>query len=231
MSEPPRRRISGATHRLISSRYPTIGVFDEIARTAQELRDAFLLESLTNDRLSLPAKRLALLPDAEIARGPTGSLIMAAFLHANPEGGRFTDGRLGAWYASLERETAVAETVHHHTRRLKASAGGFPQAMQMRQLIAAINGDLIDLRAHRASLPRLFDTDDYACSRAFGLARRWPQEGEPAKGLIYGSVRQSGGVNVCLYSPTVIEPPVRQAGHLEYRWDAAGDITIVPLTS
>ncbi len=230
MSGPPSRRITGATHRLINSRYPTIGVFDDIARTVQELRDAFLLESLTNDRLALPAKRLALLPDTEVVNGPTGSLIMAAFLHADPEGGRFTDGRLGAWYASFDRETAVAETVHHHARRLKASAGGFPQVIQMRQLIAAIDGELIDLRTHRASLPRLFDPDDYAASRTFGLARRWPEAGEPAKGLVYGSVRHAGGINVCLYSPKAIEPPVRQAGHFEYRWDAAGAVTVVTLT-
>jgi hypothetical protein len=47
------------THRLIASRFPTVGVFDDLTSDPQDLRAAFLLESLTNDRLA--AKRLGLI--------------------------------------------------------------------------------------------------------------------------------------------------------------------------
>ena len=41
------------THRLIASRWPTIGVFDTVA-SAEDLEAALLLESLTNDRVDKP---------------------------------------------------------------------------------------------------------------------------------------------------------------------------------
>ena len=49
-------------------------------------------------------RRMSLLPDKEIIAGPAGSgatLVMSAFLHADEAGGRFTDGRLGGWYAAF----------------------------------------------------------------------------------------------------------------------------------
>ena len=42
-----RARVTARTHRLIASRFPTVGVFDDIADSEEELRVAFLLEDLT----------------------------------------------------------------------------------------------------------------------------------------------------------------------------------------
>ena len=119
MTQPKRGRVRHKTHRLIASRHPAIGVFDDLTADKGDLRAAFLLEALTNDRhLGL---RLNLLPDSEIIPGPSGSLVIAAFLHADAAGGRFTDGRLGGWYAGFDRDTAIAETLYHNTRRLEFS--------------------------------------------------------------------------------------------------------------
>ena len=101
-------RIEGRTHRLIASRFPTIGVFDDIAATDEELRVAFILEDMTNLRSHA---RLEALPTGSAVHGPTGSLVMAAFLHCAPDGGRFSNGDLGAWYAATDVRTAIAETV------------------------------------------------------------------------------------------------------------------------
>ncbi len=118
-------RVRHKTHRLIASRHPAIGVFDDLTADKGDLRAAFLLEALTNDRhLGL---RLNLLPDSEIIPGPSGSLVIAAFLHADAAGGRFTDGRLGGWYAGFDRDTAIAETLYHNTRRLAFSDAGVPE--------------------------------------------------------------------------------------------------------
>jgi hypothetical protein len=232
VSGPPRRRIGATVHRLIASRYPTIGVFDAIATTRQELRDAFLLESLTNDRLTLPAKRLALLPDSEIVGGPTASLVMAAFLHADPAGGRFTDARLGAWYACLDRPTAIAETVYHHERRLRLSAGGFPQTIQMRQLCADIDTPLADVRGWGNRRPEIYHPLDYTASRAFAAGLRWPEPpAVAANGICYDSVRRAGGINVCVFWPSLIPLPLRQGDHFEYRWDAAGRASVFALSA
>jgi RES domain-containing protein len=155
---------------------------------------------------------------------------MAAFLHADPAGGRFTDGRLGAWYASLDMDTAIAETVHHSTRRLRLSEGVFPSTIQMRALVACTSCDLVDLRGTQETRPELYRPDDYGASQAFGVALRWPARGRGENGLIYDSVRRAGGTNVCLYRPSLVLLPVVQADHYEYRWNAAGRVSVLRLT-
>jgi hypothetical protein len=228
-------QIAASTHRLIASRFPTVGVFDDLTADAEELEIAMLLESVTNDRLSALSRRLPLLPQNEIVQGPSATMIMAAFLHADEAGGRFTDGRLGAWYASLDVDTAIAETVHHSTRRLRLSDGAFPSSIQMRELVAGIDCDLVDIRGARTTQPELYDPDDYTQSRAFGIGLRWPKNNEsnsePANGIVFHSVRRKGGINVCVYRPSLVLLPVIQADHYEYRWNAAGEVNVLKLTN
>jgi hypothetical protein len=224
-------QVAATTHRLIASRFPTVGVFDDLATDREELEIAFLLESVTNDRLSMLSRRLPLLPDGEIVQGPGATLVMAAFLHADEAGGRFTDGRLGAWYASLDVDTAIAETVHHSTRRLRLSDGAFPSSIQMRELIADIDCDLVDIRGARTQRPELYDPDDYTQSRTFGIGLRWPKTGAPGNGIIFEAVRRDNGINVCIYRPSLVLLPVIQADHYEYRWNAAGEVSVLKLTN
>jgi hypothetical protein len=224
-------QIAATTHRLIASRFPTTGVFDDLTTDREELEIAMLLESVTNDRLSALSRRLPLLPTSEIVHGPGATMIMAAFLHADEAGGRFTDGRLGAWYASLDVDTAIAETVHHSTRRLRLSDGAFPSSIQMRELVANIDCELVDIRGVRSKHPKLYDPDDYTQSRAFGIGLRWPKTGAPGNGIIFEAVRRDGGINVCVYRPSLVLLPVIQADHYEYRWNAAGEVNVLKLTN
>ncbi len=227
-----RSRIRRKTHRLVASKHPTIGVFDDLASDPGDLRAAFILEALTNDRLT--GQRLHLLPDAEIVRGPAGagaSLVMAAFLHADPAGGRFTDGRLGGWYAAFEIETAIAETLYHNDRRLRLSAGGFPNRIQVRELIVHIKTDLVDLRGLREERPDLYRDTDYSASQAFAAELRWPKSSPPENGIVFDSVRREKGTNVCIFGQSKVLLPVIQGDHLEYLWDAAGQPTVMKLTN
>jgi hypothetical protein len=216
---------------LISSRYPAVGVFDDLTADAQDLRAAFLLESATNDRLLLLGRRLTMLPDEEIVSGPGATLVMGAFLHADQAGGRFTDGRLGAWYASFDLKTAVAETLHHSGRRLRLSAGGFPSRLQIRELIANVDALLVDIRGQQKLRPDLYDPDDYRSAQGFGTNLRWPRQGSPENGIAFDSVRRTGGINVCVFRPSKVRLPVIQGEHLEYHWDAQGRPTVIRLTT
>lgn len=222
----PRAPVSGCSHRLIASRWPTTGVFDDLTADEEELRIAFILEGLTDDSLAPAVRHLALLPPGEIV---PSTLIMSAFLHADPAGGRFTEERLEAWYASLAVETAIAETLYHHHRRLALSAGGFPQTIQMRQLIAEINTELIDIRGMQITRPDLYHLTDYSASQEFGTSLRWRDGIIAENGLVYDSVRHAGGTNVCLYRPSLVGRP-SQSDYFEYRWDARGQVTVVKLT-
>lgn len=226
----PRSPFHQRTHRLIARRFPTVGVFDDLTRDPDDLRAAFLLESITNDRMSLPMQRLARLSDDEIVTGPGTTLVMAAFLHADPAGGRFTNGDLGAWYASCATETAIAETVYHSDRRLRLSDGGFPASIQMRELLATVDAELIDLRGLQDTRPDLYDRVDVRAAQAFGVSLRWPKDGPGETGIVYDSVRRSGDTNVCIFRPSRVRLPVRQADHYEYRWDGQGDVSVFRLT-
>ena len=231
MTPLPTAAFSSRTHRLIASRFPTIGVFDDIAASEEDLRAAFELEDLTNGR-RLATGRLRLIPGGAVALNqPGASMVMAAFLHADPAGGRFTDHRLGAWYAACDVLTAIEETAYHNARRLRASASGFPNRMQMRELIAEVDADLLDLRGRQASHPQLYHPTDYTASQAFLAQRRWPFGDAPEVGVVYDSVRRPGGVNLCIFRPTSVALPITQGEHYEYHWDANGRLEVLKLTN
>lgn len=227
----PVARIASRTARLISTRYPTIGVFDDIAANEDDLRAAFILEQMTNGRLA-PLARLRAIPNGGIAAGPTASIAMAAFLHCSDSGSRFNDGKLGAWYAATETQTAIAETIYHNERRLRASAGGFPNRIQMRELVVHVDMDFMDVRGLSATNPALYHPTDYSGSQAFGMQNRWPFSANPADGVVYDSVRRPGGTNICIFRPTALPLPIVQGEHYDYVWDASGGLLdVILLTS
>jgi len=223
-------RFKGKTHRLIASRFPTVGVFDDIVNDEEEARVAFELEAMTNGRLEIGA-RLHLIPEGGVVTGPTANIAMAAFLHCNDEGGRFNDHELGAWYAATTIQTAIEETVFHNERRLRASECGFPNRIQMRELIVKLNLDLLDILTDADDHGDLYDANDYTMSQAFAKKRRWPFAEPGEDGIIYRSVRHEGGANVCIFRPTALPLPIVQGNHYEYAWNAHGELTVLTLAA
>jgi hypothetical protein len=157
--EAPTASFRARTHRLIASRWPTIGVFDTVA-SADDHEAALLLESLTDDRVNETLTRLDQLDRSEWLTGQLGAtIVMAAFCHPAPGGGRFNGEALGAWYCATEIETAIAETVYHHTKRLTHSASGFRHVIQMRELFSEVDAEVCDIRGLRESHPELYDRE------------------------------------------------------------------------
>jgi RES domain len=221
----PTAHFGARTHRLIAARWPTVGVFDSVA-SADDLEAVLLIESLTDDRVSAMLARLRGLDRSEWVTGePGATLIMAAFCHPAPGGGRFSGEALGAWYCATEVETAVAETVYHHTRRLAHSAGGFRQVIQMRELISDIDGDFADIREFTEKRRELYDPESYAASQPFGEGLR--RTG--ASGIVYASVRRLGGRNFVVYRPSLL-PPVREGEIFDYRWTGSPTPAVVKLS-
>ena len=123
------------THRLIPSRFPPVGVFDAVA-SAGDLEAILALEGWTNDRIAAELGVVHMLPKDEWLTGvPNASIVMAAFCHPHPGGGRFNTPDLGAWYAGLSLDTAIAETVYHRTRELD-EIGVTDTFVHMRQYLA-----------------------------------------------------------------------------------------------
>lgn len=214
------------SHRLINSVYPPVGIFDDFG-SIDDARAAIELESMTNDRLSGAQGRLNAIAERDWAVGAGGAhFAMAAFLHPSPGGGRFNSGALGAWYAALSIDTAIRETLHHHTRRLRASAAGFPNTIQMRELISKPKARLQDLTAEQDIHPDLYHDSDYTASQTFGETLRTGG----ADGILYNSLRHQGGTNLVIYRPKLLLPVV-QGDHYEYTWDAGGTAGVRKMTN
>ena len=201
-----------STARLIPSRFPVAGLFDRVA-DRDDLDAVFELEGWTNDRINAELGALHCVPREEWVTGqPMSSVIMAAYCHPRPGGGRFSDARRGAWYAARTLETALAETIHHRTREIEET-GTFDLAVQMRLYLADFAARFDDVRPEPPTSP-LYDPDGYAASQRF--ASRRMQEG--ANGIVYRSVRHAGGECLACFRPPLVRN-VRVGGHFEYRWE------------
>ncbi len=200
------------SHRIVPSIFPPRGLFDAVADPA-DLDAVFALEALTNDRLRERLGHLRRIPPERRVSGPGTTPVMSAFTHVHPDGGRFSTAKFGAYYAARELPTAIAETVYHRERFLRASKEP-PIDLQMRSYQGNVRADLHDVRG--GDWPRLHDPHSYAISQAF--ATRLRDKG--SEGIVFDSVRKPGGQCVALFYPDLIGP-VKQGPHLLYRWDGA----------
>jgi hypothetical protein len=211
---PPRSHIRLAdTCRLIPSLYPTSGILDRVA-TPHDLPFIFELESWTNDRISSEIGLLHRIPPDEWVTGkPMASVVMAAFCHPRPGGGRFNGSDRGAWYAGTDFETAQAEVVYHRTRELE-EVGVLETCVQVRLYLADFDTEFHDLRARSPRNAPHHDPNSYAASQS--LASRLLAAG--SKGVIYRSVRYRGGTCLACFRPKRILN-VRPDAHYEFRWE------------
>lgn len=199
-------------HRLIPSRFPTVGLYDTVADPA-DLDVVFAIESLTNPRIRDEVGQLQLVAPDERVSGAGSTVIMAAFTHLNPEGSRFSDGSYGVYYAAHTLETAIAEVGHH--RALFLSRTREPAMdVDMRAISANLDAELHDLRGLGKRGAALLDPDDYAPPQA--LARRLRAAG--SWGVQFPSVRHEGGLCVGVFRPKALRQ-ARAGTHIALHWD------------
>ncbi|MCA8908001.1 MAG: RES family NAD+ phosphorylase [Rhodospirillaceae bacterium] len=198
--------------RIISSRFPPIGLFDRVTDPA-DLDEIIELESLTNPRLRDEVGEIRLVAPQDRITGPNSSIIMAAFTHRNPQGSRFTDGSYGVFYAASDLQTAIAETKYHRERFLRATSEDHTE-IDMRVYAVDLDGQLHDLRGQKQSYPLVYQSDDYGASQ--GLAKTLRESG--SNGIAYDSLRRDGGSCAAVFRPPLLSN-VRQERHLSYVWD------------
>ena len=199
------------TCRLIPTRYPSVGLFDRVA-SPDDVEAILELETWTNDRISNELGLIHTIPKSEWVTGrPMASVIMAAFCHPRPGGGRFSDERRGAWYAARTLATSLAESVYHRSAEL-AEVGHFETRMQLRLYHADFAAPFHDIRGR--GFADLYHPDSYERSQAF--ARDLLEHG--SNGVVYRSVRDEGGACVACFRPALVLN-VRVAAHYEYRWE------------
>jgi hypothetical protein len=200
--------------RLIASRYPTVGLYDAIADPA-DLEAVFAIEALTNPRLRDELGELQLVAPEERISGAGSTAVMAAFTHLNPEGSRFSDGSYGVYYAADDLDTAIAEVGHHRAIFLSRTAEPAID-IDLRLVLAPLQAPLHDLRGLRRSTPQIYDPVQYGAAQALG--RRLREAG--SWGVLYHSVRHTGGLCVGVFRPRALKP-ARQGAHIALHWDGS----------
>ncbi len=202
-------------HRLIATRFPTVGLYDQVA-APEDLDVVFAIEALTNPRVRQELGQLSLVPPAERVAGPGATLIMAAFTHLNPLGSRFSDASWGVYYAAESLATAVAEVSHHRGAFLARTAEAAID-IDLRWIQADLTTRLHDLRGQGEAMPAIYDRDRYGASQ--DLARALRAQG--SAGIVYDSVRQRhdpAGQCIAVFKPRALSN-ARAAGHIGLHWD------------
>ena len=200
-------------YRIISSRFPPVGIYDRVARP-EDLEAVFAVENLTNPRVRQELGEIDLVAPDERVVGEGATPVMAAFTHLNPEGSRFSDGTYGVYYAGRSLDTAIAETRYHCERFLGRTKEG-PIELDMRTYLADLAAELHDIRGRR-DLADIYDPHSYAAGQALGRELR----GAGSSGIVYDSVRDAGAQCAAVLRPRALSK-CAQGPHFGYLWDGA----------
>jgi RES domain-containing protein len=162
-------------------------------------------------------------PDELVHGVPHARFINASFAYAKPrEPMRFNPANRGAWYAALGIETCIAEVGHHLTLAL-ADVGDFNAVVEYGEMLASMSGVFVDLR-DLADHPALDPDPSTGYAEGNAVAARARADGH--NGVIYPSVRHTGGTCVAALWPNVVQSVVQGAmvrltwsGNPEYVWE------------
>ncbi len=185
-----------AAKRIISTRFPSVGILDRLVDSA-EVGALMAIDARTNPRINEELGALALIPAAERVVGPGATVIMAPFAHPNPDGSRFSDGSFGIFYAAHRLPTAIAE-VRYHRERFMRSSREVPQTLELMLYEAAIRGDFHDVRA--SANAGWYNPVSYARSQPLGV--RLHKAG--SAGIVYRSVRDPAGECLAVFRPALV---------------------------
>lgn len=209
------------THRLIPSKFSRSGtVLSRLTDDEDTLQAIAELDGATNDRLLGEQGLLPAIGIHELVYGiEYWHIINASFAHASPSGGRFNSSTRGAWYAGVERETSIAEVTYHKLRELEEIDWKFEERTTYDDYLADFFTTLHDLRGRKPQFRKHLKAEPvpecYAEPQQLAddlLARQ-------SNGIIYPSIRHSGGTCVVCFRPALVYH-VRQAARLEFRLTA-----------
>ncbi len=158
---------------------------------------------------------LSLVPSSLWMTGEGARFVMPTFTFPSDEGSRFAPpGAYGVFYASNDRETAIAESSYHYLRRLHEPSVPVEHGTDMRVLVGNIQATVTDLRGHRATAPTLYSLNSYRSAQAFGRQ----VHAANGSGIAYDSVRHDAGECIAVFRPVCIRSCIEVAT-ITYKWD------------
>lgn len=211
-----------SSFRVVATKYPMVSVYDRITN-ARNFQAVLEVEALTNPRIREEAGDYRKVRPEDAVTGPGSTPIMASFAYSGPS--RFTDGTYGVYYAAHDEETAISESRHSTEQFLRAT--NEPSIdVDKRMYAASIGGRYDDLR-EKTMRSKLYDPGSYAYSQAY--ARGVYEENE-ADGIVYNSVRRSGGECICAFRPRLVKN-CRVHKYLQFRWNGERIIAVARIAS
>ena len=196
---------------MINARFPPVDLFERIA-DPEDWESLIELEMLTNPRVREQVGEISLVPPEERVSGTGASWVMAAFTHIGWPS-RFSDGTYGIYYCARSLATAVHEKAHHVGRFFAGTSEPLGTTMELRALVAAIDARFHDVRTGFDAVHAL---EDYGAGQ--GLARELRDEG--SNGIVYRSVRHTGGSCLAALRPKAVHLPI-SGPHLRFHFDGA----------
>lgn len=201
--------------RIISDRFPSVNFFERIADPADW--EALLeIESLTDPSAIGSAGDLSLVPMEDRISGPGAGRVMPpfTFLDQTPPGSRFSNSQFGAYYASNDLETAIAETVNNRQNFMRNHNITTAQELDQLVILADIAGLIHDIRNLRSELPEVYNPNDYVASQTLATRLR----NDNSNGIVYQSIRRRAGECIAVFRPPLISN-AREDRHITYVWD------------
>lgn len=217
------------TVRLIASAWHKPPVLSALVENPDDLDRLARIEGMTSGRLvaereglpDLDARELAYSARERALRTWGDVTVNAAFAYARAGGNRFNDERRGAWYCATEALVSIEEVGYHKTRELLA-ADWLHETATYVELIADFVGSFPDLHGVTPKPPCLGADPETAYPLGQALARELRAGG--ARGLVYPSVRKTGGVCLVAFEPQIVQN-VRPGARWELVWDGGPEFT------
>ena len=195
------------THRLIPAQFADGGasVLTRLSDDPQTLNGIFELDNATNDRLQAESQLSPGIDARELVFGiPSYRIINATFCHPAPAGSRFNSADRGAWYAGFELNTSQTEIAYHMQLWLRETAWDEEETADYLDYLADFRAAFHDLRLNDLASPidraNVLSPVSYAASQA--LAAQLLQAG--SAGIVYPSVRRSGGTCIACFRPVLV---------------------------
>jgi hypothetical protein len=200
-------------HRLIPAKYSNGSVLETLPLPAQTIADLTELDAATNERKLAERRGSAGIGPGELLYGvPEAHIVNAAFCHPGPHGGRFNASTRGAWYASVELKTSIAEVAFHRRRFLEEGRIAGELIFEYVDFLADFHGEFHHLDETEAQTCRQPDPVPQCYRPSQALAIKLLYEGSP--GIVYQSVRRPEGTCIACFRPALVVHPRRD---LDYR--------------
>jgi RES domain-containing protein len=189
------------SHRLIPAQFAEdASVLQSLSDDGKLLQGIIELDHATNARLLAESSQAPGMDVRELVFGiPSYRIINAAFCHPAPAGSRFNSSERGAWYAAFELQTSQAEVAYHRQIWLQETAWDEEDIAAYVDYLADFRAEFHDIRGQTKYAPCLSPAS-YSASQA--IAGELLRSG--SAGIVYPSVRRSGGTCIVCFRPVLV---------------------------